>query len=166
MNLKDDCIKTLLELNVLVGMLSHEQYATPLPILSDSSIGKHIRHIVEFYQCLLSGLPFGTINYDARQRDAQLELDPEYTINYISSLIFSIRKNLNDQELVLIAAFGGVEHEVKTTYYRELAYNIEHAIHHLAIIKIAIVQCFPSVKLPNNFGVAYSTIQYERNSSK
>ena len=165
MNLKEECSRTLSELSVLIGKLDNEQYASPLPILSGNSIGKHIRHIVEFYQCLLSGLALGEINYDARQRDGNLEMDPEYTTNFISSLVMSIRKNANDQVLVLVVALGGSDHKVNTTYYRELAYNIEHAVHHLAIIKIAILQCFPSVELPIDFGVAHSTVQFEKKQS-
>lgn len=165
MTVKEDSVKTLQELYVLISMLDQHQYAASLPILSDSSIGKHIRHIVEFYQCLLNGLPDGNINYDDRKRDLHLEVDPEYTTNFISSLISAIKKNCSDQTLALTVFFGDKTSIVETTYFRELAYNIEHAIHHLAIIKIAIKTYFESVVLPPHFGIAYSTIQYHEQSA-
>jgi hypothetical protein len=49
-----------------------------------------------------------------------------------------------------------------TSYNRELVYNLEHAIHHMAIMKIAVDNAFPQVQMPENFGVAYSTIRYQQ----
>jgi hypothetical protein len=52
------------------------------------------------------------------------------------------------------------QNTVETSAGRELVYNIEHAIHHIAMIKIAVINLLPHIKLPDNFGVAYSTIFY------
>ncbi|TAG65626.1 MAG: DinB family protein, partial [Runella slithyformis] len=49
----------------------------------------------------------------------------------------------------------------QTTLSRELVYIAEHAIHHLAILKIALRAHFPDIALPVHFGVAYSTVQYQ-----
>jgi len=49
---------------------------------------------------------------------------------------------------------------IKTNALRELAYNIEHAIHHMAIIKIGINEVSPYILLPSAFGVASSTIRH------
>jgi len=43
--------------------------------------------------------------------------------------------------------------------HRELQYNIEHAVHHLAIIKIGVKTLEDSFKLDDNFGIAASTIR-------
>lgn len=48
---------------------------------------------------------------------------------------------------------------IETNYHRELLYNLEHCIHHQALIKVAVLQC-ESVKIDDNFGVARSTIEY------
>jgi hypothetical protein len=50
---------------------------------------------------------------------------------------------------------------VNSTYFRELVYNIEHAIHHFAIMAIAVKSNFQEVTLAENFGTAYSTIQFQ-----
>jgi len=52
--------------------------------------------------------------------------------------------------------------QVKSNLMRELAYNLEHAIHHMALIRIVLNQQFPDVKVDANFGVAYSTIRYNK----
>jgi hypothetical protein len=50
---------------------------------------------------------------------------------------------------------------ITTNLHRELAYNIEHAIHHMAIMKIGINEVAPYVRLEENFGVAPSTVRYK-----
>ena len=60
--------------------------------------------------------------------------------------------NLNDEEAITI----------ETNYYRELIYNIEHAVHHMAIMKIGIHEVAPYISLPADFGVAASTIRYKK----
>ncbi|HEX8061527.1 MAG TPA: hypothetical protein VF473_11360, partial [Cyclobacteriaceae bacterium] len=51
------------------------------------------------------------------------------------------------------------ESTVETTYYRELVYNLEHAVHHMAVIKIAI-RSTTLIDIPVDFGVAAATIKY------
>jgi hypothetical protein len=51
-----------------------------------------------------------------------------------------------------------------TNYFRELTYNIEHAVHHMAIIKIGIREVANYVTLPADFGIAASTIRYKEAS--
>ena len=65
------------------------------------------------------------------------------------------------EKLQLMATYQGDEQiHILTTFERELMYNIEHTIHHLAIIKIAIRLVAPHIRLPDNFGVAASTIKH------
>ena len=44
----------------------------------------------------------------------------------------------------------------------ELVYNIEHAVHHMAIIRIAVQHEFPDLALDDEFGYATSTLKYLR----
>ena len=48
-----------------------------------------------------------------------------------------------------------------TNYYREVAYNLEHTIHHMALIKVGICE-FTDILVPEGFGVAASTIKYRK----
>ena len=56
---------------------------------------------------------------------------------------------------------NGEENFLPSNYYREVMYNLEHAIHHHALIKIGIQQ-FTAIELPESFGVAPSTMQYRK----
>jgi len=67
----------LLEIKKLTLVLSDEVYSSPLDILSGSSIGQHMRHIVEFYTCLLSQQQGQIINYDLRARNQLIEEYPK-----------------------------------------------------------------------------------------
>ena len=67
--------------------------------------------------------------------------------------------------VILEVSYGKTDKDsvkIKSSLERELAYNIEHAIHHMAIIKIAVQTVFPKVKLADNFGVAFSTVRYQK----
>jgi hypothetical protein len=52
-----------------------------------------------------------------------------------------------------------VTFKVQTNYFRELLYNLEHSIHHQALIKVAVLKN-KNIQLCSEFGVAKSTIEY------
>jgi hypothetical protein len=51
--------------------------------------------------------------------------------------------------------------DVSTNYYREVIYNLEHTIHHMALIRVGINE-LGNIDLPKDFGVAPSTIKYKQ----
>jgi len=51
--------------------------------------------------------------------------------------------------------------KIDTTSTRELVYNIEHAVHHMAIMKIGVREIASYIKLDPDFGIAASTIRYK-----
>ena len=55
----------------------------------------------------------------------------------------------------------GTLNQLDSNYYREVMYNLEHAIHHHALIKVAIIH-FTDLDLPDSFGVAPSTMEYRK----
>jgi uncharacterized damage-inducible protein DinB len=168
MNLITSSSNILNQLVGLINQLSPEEYTNPLPLLMDNSISKHLRHIVEFYDCLFKGISNESINYDLRERNPSIENDPEFAVKFINNCIkhlSSLELSNEPMQLVTLLSPDGHEASTLTSLDRELAYNVEHAIHHMAIIKIAIKQCFPHVKLSDDFGVAYSTIKYQHQSA-
>lgn len=148
----------LTEQQELLQKVSIEIYTHKIPSLDDSTIGGHTRHIIEFLEILLNSYHTNQINYDERQRNLDLEKNPEKAIQAISEILSSI--NLPNKNLIMHQTVGNVSLEIPTNFFRELLYNIEHCIHHQALIKVAFNDIKMSHLLNKNFGIAPSTIQY------
>jgi allophanate hydrolase subunit 1 len=151
--------KTLNELSQLISQLSSEEYCCPCEGLSNATIGEHSRHIIEMFQCLHNQYEFGVVNYDTRKRDFMIQTDTSFanaTINSILNHLEKPNKTLQLQQII-----DGEELLIDTNYHRELLYNLEHCIHHQALIKVAIIQS-NNITVDENFGVARSTIEYRK----
>ena len=104
--------------------------------MSDATIGEHMRHIIELFDCLLSNYNNGIINYDDRKRDFRIQSDVNFAISMLENQLDSIEKP--NKELSLVHGCYSNEEPLTTNYYRELLYNLEHSIHHQALIKVAL----------------------------
>jgi uncharacterized damage-inducible protein DinB len=165
MQLKSTGQAILSQINDLTSQLSDAEFTASLELLNGNTIGKHVRHIVEFFELLVTGNSAGVINYDQRKHDQLLESNTKAVRLSIDKLKTSIGSLSMDSEIILEVSYGKTDEEketIKSSVGRELAYNIEHAIHHMAIIKIAVQTVFPNVKLDEHFGVAYSTVRYQK----
>lgn len=153
----------LLQLDQLILDCKSEDFARPLSELSGSTFGQHIRHTLEFFICLFDAKNDGLVNYDQRQHDTLIETDPKLARSVIESITDFLNKNTADFELTFEANYSdeeGRDVSMKSSFYRELSYNIEHAIHHMALLKVAVKQSLQYIELSKNFGVASSTIRY------
>jgi transcriptional regulator of heat shock response len=148
----------LLQLKELLLALSNQEYTKAIPVLSEASIGAHTRHVIELFQALFSGYEVGNVNYEARKRDYLIESNQHIAIEKLDELNSLLEKP--DKSLQLISEYG-IDNQVivATNYYRELIYNIEHAVHHMALIRVAIIT-ETNIFLPNSFGVASSTLKF------
>jgi hypothetical protein len=162
MTLVKTSIEIIDQLRGLLVQINAEDYSKELSVLSKNTIGKHVRHVLEFYECLQNGIVLKEINYDARQRNLKLESNPTYALEICDGLKALLEQNEADRPMRLLMDYGKSElASVDTTYYRELAYNIEHAVHHFAIIGIAVKNELQHIGLASNFGIAYSTVKYQ-----
>lgn len=153
-----------MQLAEVIGQLTDADYARPLDVLSGNTIGKHVRHILEFYELLVHSAGTGRLNYDRRQRDLRLEVDTDEALRRVGSIDRAIHHLDLSQPLHLEAdlSLAGAETiQIPSSFARELLYNVEHAIHHMALIQVAVQNDFPAVELPLHFGVAYSTVQHQ-----
>ncbi|MFV7235038.1 DinB family protein [Flavobacterium sp. ZB4R12] len=148
---------SLNELIDLLNQLSKKDYSNPCAELSNASIGEHTRHIIEMFQCLENQYDLGIVNYDKRERNVLIQNDANFAIQHILTIQNDLEKQNKNIELQQI--IDGEEIRIQSNYYRELLYNLEHCIHHQALIKVAILQC-ENVIVDENFGVARSTIEY------
>ncbi len=157
--LKVSINNSLNELIDLLKQLSNAQYSEPCYNLSNASIGEHTRHIIEMFECLNNQYDSGIVNYDNRERNFLIQSDTNFAIEKMISIQNSLNKK--NKKIKLFQKIDGVEINIKSNYFRELLYNLEHCIHHQALIKVAVLMS-ENVKVDENFGVARSTIEYRK----
>ena len=167
MDIKEIATQTLKDALHYLHEIEPQVYAMPLDLLFGASIGQHTRHFIEFYQCLLDQTSNGgsIVNYALRARDLRIEENPEFAgsrVNELCMRILDVRENTSCTLICDEHVDGNSGVTVESNFERELIYNIEHTIHHLAIIKIGLHAIAPRIELPTHFGVAPSTIQHKQ----
>lgn len=150
----------LASLKHLIEVLNHHQFTHKVEHLGNASIGSHTRHIIELLQCAIDGHQSGTVDYINRTRNLDLETNREIASSVLASLDKYFQLPDKKLNLAIEKVDGAIEAIVTTTYFREVVYNIEHTIHHLALIKVALIELKLNL-VDANFGMAYSTIKYQ-----
>ncbi len=149
----------LQQLNHLLDRLDDDDYRRQLPLLDGNTLGKHVRHIIEFYRCLLEGQATGIVDYDGRRHDPVPETDRRRAGDMLRHIGEELSRQ-DDTPLKLRVRYDGDAVLNDTSFRRELVYNIEHAVHHMAILRMAVQHHFGHIDLPDTFGVARSTLRY------
>jgi len=161
-SLKTANLQILSQLEEVLEQLHAQDFSMPLDILSGNTIGMHVRHVVELYLEFFTGMAEGEINYDKRKRNLTLQEDLETAIWALKDVKTQVKALQNETALLVKSCFVDSEIiQLPSSLSRELAYNLEHSIHHMAILQICFKQYFTKLILPVHFGVANSTIQYQ-----
>lgn len=162
--LLEGCVHCLDQCEQLLGLIPAAVYVDSSK--GTSSVGAHIRHILDRFHCVLSGLPTATIDYDDRKRDKSIENN----LDTAAFALASVAKRIGSVEVMnalnaTIAVRESVHHQgpavtMPSTVGRELMGLVTHSVHHLAIIAL-IVKSY-GYEMDSDFGKAPSTILYER----
>lgn len=163
MQLSEATFSILEQVEFVISQMKSDEYTKPVNVFNNSTIGQHVRHTLEFFQCLMAGYENGVVSYDKRNHDKSIETNKKLALEFIKKakdfiancdmrrpLKLEVNYNLDDNDNLI----------VDSNMAREVTYNIEHAIHHMAIIKIGIQVICPYIELPYGFGVAISTLRY------
>ena len=164
MQLSHACNTILSQLADVISGMEEKDYSKPSPTLSNSTVGQHLRHTLEFFLCLEQGFEQGVVNYDKRAHDKLIESDKFIALAAISRIKDFISGQVLDKKLKLEVGYERDSESclaIDTNYFRELTYNIEHAVHHMAIMKIGIREVANYIQLPADFGIAVSTLRYK-----
>jgi len=160
MHLQQAIKNTFVQLNESISQLSNEQYIKPSNVLFNATIGQHVRHIIELFLCLDKGYDTGIVNYEKRKRDYTIETNKQLALDLLHKIAVDIDKA--DKKLLLEASYDELSDEfilIETNYFREVIYNLEHTVHHMALIRVGITEV-SQVTLPEGYGVASSTLKY------
>jgi len=156
-------INRLSELKSLIDFINESDFFKSDEMLSGSTIGEHIRHIIEFYQCIVNESSSGKIHYDGRKRDRRIETDKDFAKRTIDEVISGMHNVRLDHPIIVQASHMNIESdiiELNSSFGRELAYAMDHMIHHLAILKISLRS--RGYELDENLGVAPSTVRHRK----
>jgi uncharacterized damage-inducible protein DinB len=160
MQAKTALLHTIHQITDLLDQLEAHEYRRPLPEYNGSTLGQHFRHILEFFICLKKGLPEGVVDYASRERNLLYEDSPGIAKAALESFAETLERLEPEQNLLFVAEFGNQERPAyQSTLGRELAFVYDHAIHHLAIIKIGLHCQFPHIQTDRDLGVSPSTIK-------
>ena len=129
-------LNTLQKSQVLLDNLSNNQFCDASVSPYYSSIGTHIRHILDFYDCIFNVNSENTVDLTARSRNKDVESDCNCAHNYLKTIVEKLNATtypVNDTILV-IDDLGLGKTEILYTYGSLLAQANSHTIHHYAII--------------------------------
>lgn len=153
----------------LLDGLSVDAYQRKLPPQFPSSIGAHIRHIIDHFVAVVNGCQEAHIDYNVRQRFSDVEQFPETAIAHLEDIrlwLDKITENDLDVQLTVVSEIDVCrQHSTRcqSTLGRELVFVSSHAIHHYALIRI---MCGMQNKvLPEFFGYAPATISHIKSAS-
>jgi hypothetical protein len=153
----------------LLQSLSDGQYAGKHAEAGDASIGAHYRHSLEHFKLVFEAVQQPEIDYDRRARDGSLENERLLALS-LTRDFRNIARFLSPAQLE-----RAIEARCQTSYSdaepssaissfgREMMFAVSHAMHHYALI--AMICRLRKIPLPQNFGMAPSTLQYQRQSA-
>lgn len=148
----------------LVKSMNSDEFVTKSKLLEGATIGQHVRHVLEFYMELIKGcdLHCAEVCYDDRKRHLELETNQSLVAKTFEGVEKDILNANLDKPIVVCSKHTSDEHiktKSESSFHRELVYAMDHAIHHMAIIKLAMKVEFPQIKLNENMGIAPSTLR-------
>jgi len=149
------------QLNQILDVLSEADYVSAQD--GKSSIGEHTRHIIEFIQAVTHSSDI--VNYDARKRNLHIQTSKSFAQNVLTEVIEGITNRLNQGDadkpvhMVEQLSNGNASVPVTSTLGREIAYAIQHGIHHIFIIKTQAEM--HGISIGDDIGVAPATVTYQ-----
>jgi hypothetical protein len=158
-------IEWLGQAEALLDRISDQAYVAVPSGLAPHRAGGHLRHIVEFYECFLVGLPEGSVDYDARKRDPLVEscrrAARERIRRVIGRLETEPRLRADSNVRVSMEDSGGsgiADPFVISSIGRELQALSSHTIHHFALMALTLRAL--GVSVDPDFGIAPSTLRF------
>ena len=152
MKLFKDNIDLIRRLLSLIELLDNDRWKHKISSINNETIGRHYRHIADFYLQLIEGINSDCVDYDRRARNVSFEENiniAKVTLEEISNNLAAhtiedkfLRINMNQS-----MGLGFMDSSLK----RELMFVYDHAIHHAHIIQIAVSNEFPSLNFNDEF---------------
>ena len=159
----NNCLVLLEQGPRVLQRIDDNVYASTCEISPRASIGGHLRHTLDFFQCFIKGIERGCVDYNLRERDALTEIDRRYAVARIQALSADLRAISlppASTPLKVRTEDDGVDLGVwcDSSVLRELEFLQSHTVHHYSLI--ATLLRLHAIELDAEFGVAPSTLKY------
>ncbi len=141
-------LKTLQKSEALLNSLKDDDLCDASLAPYYSSIGSHIRHILDFYDCIFKLSSDNEIDLTARSRNKAIESKCTCAKNYLNDIIDKLSTtdfDMND-EVYVVDDLGLGKTEIKYTLGAVFTQANSHTIHHYAIISYIL----EGLKIPFN----------------
>ena len=135
----------------LLNYISDDEYSNTSVAPYYSSIGIHMRHILDVFDCILIGLESGDINLTSRKRNELAENYTQQGIAYFEDIIQRLKllEKENFNKIVMVTDDLGLGIvSVNYTLSGILIQAHSHAIHHFASVGYVISQL--GIMLPDD----------------
>jgi uncharacterized damage-inducible protein DinB len=127
----------LQQLDELLAGITQAAYQHCCDLLPGGTVGAHVRHCLEFYQCLFAGIESGAVDYDARERNAEIESDQAAALREVGRIRTCewprIESLPRDTPLRVRESLDAWQ---ASSLGRELGFAASHTVHHLALIAV------------------------------
>ena len=147
----------------LLNSISDDQFSDSSIAPYHSSIGGHMRHILDIFDCVFDGLESKQINLAARKRNELAESNTTVALDYFDSILSNLKGLENadlDQIIEVSDDLGKGVVVQKYTLGSVLIQAHSHAIHHFASLGYIIYQL--GIELPDDdFGYNPTTPRKE-----
>lgn len=153
------CPDALKQLDELLADLDEHAYRHECDLLPGGSVGGHVRHCIEFYQCLAEGLGSGEVDYDSRRRDPDIESSPRAARKALRKILevdLPAIETLSPQMPLRVRE--SLSTWQSSSLGREWGFAFSHTIHHLALIGVLLRDHGSQVSA--EIGVAPSTARH------
>jgi uncharacterized damage-inducible protein DinB len=138
----------------LLRNISDEEYSNKSVAPYYSSIGCHMRHVLDVFSCLLKGLDSKFVDFSVRERNECAEKETRVGIEYFETVIHQLKKIKEEDFNTTIKVSDDMGLGKETANYTLAAVLMQaqsHAIHHYASIGYLVYQL--GIELPNaDFG--------------
>lgn len=138
----------------LLQSITEEQYTNESAKPYFASVGKHIRHILDVFDCVFDGLPTKEIDLTARKRNELAEQNIAFGLSYFNEIINkldALAVSDFDMQVSVTDDLGLGKVTANYTLQAVLMQANSHTIHHFASIGYIIANL--GIKLPDaDFG--------------
>jgi hypothetical protein len=163
-----DCVASLNQSIALLENLDDKSYAETNGLPVRSSVGVHLRHCIEFYECFLCGVRLGGVDYNKRIRETLIETDRNFAITKLRIIISELELlSIEEDALLFVCVENGDADNpsdwCRSTVLRELQFLLSHTTHHYALM--ALMLKLQGQTVDEEFGVTPSTMKFWKTST-